>query len=369
MSQIKVLHIIWSASMGGIGRVVVNLCKAQANSELILPSILIAKSEGELLNEIKNLNIKIYEPNFLNGQDKRIEITNICKQYFQEVDIIHFHTYNPTLAKIAVESKKKIIYTEHGNFGFGRRMSIKDYIVRFLQKKFLNDKVHFITFNSAFSKSIAINRFGLKNVKSEVVYNGCPENSIKVPPENNYKIVNNLLTLLTIGRLARVKRIDRLINAFTIFNNFNSRLFIVGDGPLKNELKELVQKNNIQEKVIFTGIQNSTEMLQLADLCIFPSQNEAFGLVAIEAYQQGKPVIVFSDGGGLTELVKQIEPELIINSELELSKLLPKLKDELSTLQNEEKQTLRKKFASGFSMERMELHLNKIYLQILNVRN
>ncbi len=368
MSRIKVLHILWSASMGGIGRVVINLCNAQLRNDHLSIGVLVAKSEGELLPQLKTLGIKIHEPGFIKGNDKSKEVLLNCKKTFEEYDILHFHSFNPSLAKLAVKSKKKIIYTEHGNFAFGRKMTIKDYIVRYFQQIFLNKQVNFITFNSEFSKNTSLKRFGLQKVKNKVVYNGCADlkKSLSI---NNFQRTKDEILITTIGRLAIVKRIDRLLNAFSLFDHHNTRLLIVGEGPLKEELENISREKDITKDTVFTGIKDSQSILQISDICVFPSQNEAFGLVAIEAYQQGKPVIVFADGGGLPELVNQIEPELIVNSESELAILLEKMIKEINLFNTDEKIILRKTFARKFTIEKMESELYSIYSEVFNVRN
>jgi L-malate glycosyltransferase len=362
MSRIRVLHIIWSASPGGIDRIVFNLCKTQLKNDTVQPSILIAKSDNALNESYKNLGIKVYEPGFISGSDSRKEIIAVCMDAFMEHDILHFHSFNPTLAKTAVKSGKKIVFTEHGNFGFGRKTTLKDYAVRYMQKRFLNNEVDFITFNSEFSKSIAENRFNLSKVKRQVVYNGIPIlDPQKKEIDPGFTPDPNKLKVLTIGRLATVKRIDRLLRAFAGANPYKMQLIITGDGPLRKEFEKLSHKLEIEEHTHFTGFQVAHSMIEFADICVFPSQNEAFGLVAIEAYHCGKPVIVFRDGGGLAELVQKIEPEMIVNTEMDLSALLVKCQNALNEFTSEKLQDMRKQFASGFSIEKMESQLSTIY--------
>jgi len=369
MSKIKVLHILWSASMGGIARVVLNLCNTQLNNSNLIPALLVAKSDGELIEQFKSIGIDVYEPGFKNGKDRNEETLSICLKAFMHCDIIHFHSFNPIIANLAAKSKKKIVYTEHGNFAFGRHMTIKDLIVQYLEKRFLNKHVNFITFNSEFTKSVSLKRFGLKKVNSAVIYNGVSQLTEKYLNPNNLSSQNKELIILSIGRLAIVKRIDRLINAYSKTDKEGTRLIIVGDGPLKKDLIKIANECGILNKTDFTGTADSSEMIQISDICVFPSQNEAFGLVAIEAYQQGKPVIVFNDGGGLAELVRQIEPELIVNSISNLTILLNNIKTNIHSLQTLEKKQLRKKFASQFSIEKMELNMFKLYQQNMNVRD
>src|SRR6185436_5690997 len=82
-----------------------------------------------------------------------------AKEAFEQADIIHIHSYNRLLAKAAVASKKKIVFSEHGNFGFGRKKTPGDLITIYLLKRFLNKHAAFISFNSKFTEKFAKDRY------------------------------------------------------------------------------------------------------------------------------------------------------------------------------------------------------------------
>ena len=80
-------------------------------------------------------------------------------------------------------------------------------------------------------------------------------------------------------------------------------LVIAGTGPERDALEELAL--SLGDRVSFTGFLDEADkslLLQRAELCIFPSLYEPFGLVALEAMASGTPLIV-SDTGGLAEIV------------------------------------------------------------------
>ena len=91
-----------------------------------------------------------------------------------------------------------------------------------------------------------------------------------------------------------------------IFNNIQknipSKLMMVGEGPEKEPAENLCIELGIEDKVIFLG--NSDEVdkiLCFSDLFLLPSENESFGLAALEAMASGVPVIS-SNTGGLSEV-------------------------------------------------------------------
>lgn len=111
--------------------------------------------------------------------------------------------------------------------------------------------------------------------------------------------------LAFLGRLVYEKGVHTLLAAMPIvLASFpDSKLVIAGTGPERDPLEELAL--GLGDRVRFTGFLDETDkclLLQSAELCIFPSLYEPFGLVALEAMASGTPLIV-SDTGGLAEIV------------------------------------------------------------------
>jgi glycosyltransferase involved in cell wall biosynthesis len=83
------------------------------------------------------------------------------------------------------------------------------------------------------------------------------------------------------------------------------KLVIAGRGGMTDELKNLSKALGVEHKVYFTGYLNAkqvTKMYKCADISVFPSTYEPFGIVVLEAMCAGVPVVV-SDIGGLNEIV------------------------------------------------------------------
>ncbi len=359
--KLKVVHVVWSAALGGIDTVVSALVKEQLATGTISPALLIAKKTPVIPPHWTTAGIPVTVAGFKAGFRYSTSARQRCDIAFASADIIHIHSFNPVIASAAIASGKKIVYTEHGNFGFGRRRTIGDRISAILLKRFLNRSVSLLTFNSLFSGSVSEQRYGLEKVRKEVIYNGCPPLPDPLPEYQSSAINLSAIQIVTVGRLALVKRFNRLISAFAVADNKALQLIITGDGPLRSTLQEQVQKTGIEKQVVFTGAQPSIAMFRHADICVFPSTSEAFGLVAIEAWQLGKPVVVFSDGGGLAELTSQIEPALVMENEQALISFFRQLEGQIGALQSESLQTKRKAFAARFTSARMAERFNELY--------
>jgi glycosyltransferase involved in cell wall biosynthesis len=170
----------------------------------------------------------------------------------------------------------------------------------------------------------------------------------------------------TSSRFAEFKRIDRLVSAFRKFQNSrNTVLLLVGDGPEMPRLKNMVRQAGLEEKVVFTGYQTDVRIYQDAmDVCVFPSQGEPFGLVSIEALSLGKPVIVFSDGGGIAEIIGGIAEDDIVD---DIDDLAGRLSDYYKAgILVESERNARKDYASHFSVEAMADNFREIYYSVFN---
>ena len=101
----------------------------------------------------------------------------------------------------------------------------------------------------------------------------------------------------------RVKRIDDAVMVFyEVQKSHPAKLLLVGDGPERARIERLVRDLDIDDQVRFLGKLDAVEeVLSVADLFLMPSENESFGLAALEAMACQVPVIS-SNAGGLPEL-------------------------------------------------------------------
>lgn len=109
-----------------------------------------------------------------------------------------------------------------------------------------------------------------------------------------------------VSNFRKVKRIDDVVMIFyNIQKEIKSKLIMVGQGPEREMAEELVAELGIEDKVLFLGESNEIDkVLSFSDLFLLPSENESFGLAALEAMVNGVPVIS-TNTGGLPEVNKQ----------------------------------------------------------------
>lgn len=97
----------------------------------------------------------------------------------------------------------------------------------------------------------------------------------------------------------KVKRIDDVIYTFAkLRGKVNTKLLLIGDGPERRKAEELCRQLGACNEIHFLGKQDAIEeLLSVADLFLLPSENESFGLSALEAMACGVPVISTNIGG------------------------------------------------------------------------
>ena len=114
--------------------------------------------------------------------------------------------------------------------------------------------------------------------------------------------------LVHVSNFREVKRVKDVIQIFDrVLKKVASHLILVGDGPDRTSAEALVRELKLTKDVSFLGKQDSTfEILQNSDLFVLPSQNESFGLAALEAMSCGLPIIA-TRAEGIPEVTKDRE--------------------------------------------------------------
>ncbi len=299
-------------------------------------------NDGLILKELKKLNISydlmrapkhakfryfwdaiLFYFNFKKYLNKNNIKLIYCNSYFTAklATFVSKHTKIPVIwhKHIIIENKKN-------SYLAGQIRKISIYVNRI------------ICVSQAVKKSMQ--RIGIDDRKLCVVYNGISlplKNKVKSIIRKKYKL-NDCFIAGTVGFFRRNKGFELLINAAEIVKQKqkNIKFFIAGraDGDKKyeDELKKIVENNNLKGTVIFGGYIDRFSCISAFDVFVLPSFAEPFGLVTVEAGACGVPVIAFATGG---------TPEIIrdgINGFLVKEVSAQKLSEKIVEVYNKRKQ-------------------------------
>jgi glycosyltransferase involved in cell wall biosynthesis len=140
-----------------------------------------------------------------------------------------------------------------------------------------------------------------------VIYNGVNANSFDydVDPgevKRRYQIEPLDPTVLFVGRMVVQKGPDILVRTMPSVLRFypSAKYIFVGDGHMKNEVYGLAHNLGVGHAVRMLGDRRGRELLDLFKVCdivAVPSRNEPFGIVILEGWSAGKPVVSTRRGG------------------------------------------------------------------------
>ena len=324
----KILMLTWEYPpriVGGIARVVHDLSKRliKDGHEVTVVTYRDSADVPEYEND-KGVNVyrvdnyMIHPNNFIdwimqlnfNMLSKATEIINKEGGF----DVIHAHDWLVTYAAKTLKNAYDIpiVATIHATEA-GRNSGIHDETQRYI-----NDTEWLLTYeatevivNSNYMKNEIQRLFGLPFEKINVIPNGINlSNFTGIERDYDFRrqyAMDNEKIILYVGRLVYEKGIQHLIAAMPkILSNYHdAKLIIAGRGGMMDELKAEARNLGLGNKVYFTGYLDSKQvqkMYKCADVAVFPSTYEPFGIVALEAMLAGVPTVV-SDVGGLNEIV------------------------------------------------------------------
>jgi len=313
--KIKIIHITHDLDLGGLQRVIINICRTIDRSRFDM-SILCLRKLGCFLPEVEKLGIPVtLLPKKETGTDylSFVKVAEYLRK--EKPDVIHTHNTQPfidgTLGAI-LSGVKKIIHTDHArSFPDKKRYMFAEWFVSHFAYKVIGVSEH--------TSENLIKFEHINKSKVMTIPNGIDPKPYQIEIDKKAKkkelgISENNLVLGVAVRLSEQKGISYLLKAMPdiLKTKPDVSLVIAGDGPLKNDLRFLAENLGISNNVFFLGLRTDTaELLKLFDIYVMPSIWEGLPMILLEAMAAECPIIS-TDVGGIPTAIENSQNGLLV---------------------------------------------------------
>ena len=367
MNPEKIVLFVPNLEGGGAERMMVNLVNSFERKGFNA-NLLLARKTGPYV-KLVNKNVKIFDLkiSFLNP----LFLYHLFRFFKKEKpDIVLSAMTLPNVAVLLVKrlamSSSKVYISERVAMGVQSKnsSSLKETLKPIVARLTYNWADHIIAISNGVSRNL-IDTIGISEKKITTIYNPVVTSQLfKTYPKPSHPFFNmNHRIILGAGRLVPQKDFKTLIHAFSMLvKQSDIRLIILGDGPQKKELAQLIEQLGLSEKISLPGyVEDLFAYMNHASLFVLSSRWEGFGNVLVEAMAMGCPVVstncpsgpaeILSDGK-YGELVDIENPEALAKA---ISNALVKDKNEASL----------KERANAFSSD----VISSLYLEIMIENN
>lgn len=213
----------------------------------------------------------------------------------EKFDILHFHNCGfPSTLQILEYSRVLNILTFHANLEKNKFLAAS----LGLFYKLIQGKIDGLIGVAPLNLRVFKNYQGPK----AVIPNGIDLNEFNTKVPGIKKYLDGKINILFLGRIEERKGLIYLLKALKILNKKHEslRLIVVGEGPLKDDCQEWLEKNKVKNVVFEETNKDKTPASFYGTCNIYCAPaiyGESFGIVLVEAMASGKPVVAFSNEG------------------------------------------------------------------------
>ncbi len=306
--MIRVAHVVEDLKMGGIERVIENIALSLDPRRFKVYVVCLSRG-GEVADRLIERGRDIEVLNITNYHSPA-SIFKVARWLrYNGIDILHTHAYPAgvlgRMAGVVVRIPRVFHHLHTTQWHMVRRhCRIERGLARF--------STRIICCSEAVKESF-LHVTGIRDGKTVVIYNGVEEpegigREEVLRLKDSLQIPRDVPVIGVVASLVPHKGHRYLIEAFKaiLSEGIDSHLIIVGDGPLRGELKGLVSSLGLEGRVSFTGLKPEVApYIAMMDVVVLPScEREGLGLSLIEAMAMSKPVVA-TRIGGIPEVVEE----------------------------------------------------------------
>lgn len=367
--MIRVLHVVTIMNRNGLENRLMDIYRHIDRNKVQFDFLTHRLDDGAFDNEIKSLGGKVYHIPALNPLHT-FRYLKTVRSFFREHKeyyIVHSHINAFSTFVLYAAKKEGVKVRIAHSRTWGAEKSWKT-LFKYLSKAFINGQV---THRFGCSQQAGEWLFGRRWVKEPNHFKVIP-NSIELDKfafnetlrnEMRNKLgLNEEIAFVNVSRLEPQKNHSFLLKIFKeiINENSNVRLYLIGEGWLKDKISREAEELEISESVVFVGnINNVGDYLNAMDAFIFPSLFEGFGTVTIEAQCCGLPIIASDTIPPETKISDLLEFESLNSSPKIWADHIMRLKEKNSRI---DQRALVKK--AGYDINDTYSFLQNFYLEV-----
>lgn len=315
------LYLIHNSSLTGPSRMVYGLAKYSDKNEFCVD--VLCPQEGYLPDMLRKDGIKVINLPVRNLWNLAflLRLCVILKKGNYQIFHIHSGQLNAFGKIIAgILGVPVLVATEHvgaqGHSWIKNKFRLSCHMILHKLSNALIDRIIAV---SDEVKNSCIKRQGISAKKVITIHNGVDTQELTERKSDPGKIRGDFgipLDALVVGMVARFypEKGQRVFvfSAYKIAQkDHQARFVLMGNGPQRREITELVQRLGLKEKFVITGFRrDASRIMDMIDIFAQPSLEEAFGLAAVEAMAKKKPVIA-SSVGALKEIIRDGQDGLL----------------------------------------------------------
>ena len=318
MEPIRILHMIGSLEIGGSQAMIMNIYRNIDREKIQFDFVIDQNRGGFFEKEITELGGKIYKMPSFKGTNIH-EIRKNWDVFFTEhpeYKILHSHIRSYASLYIPIAKKhgvKTIIHSHSTSNGSGISALVKavmQYPLRYQADYFFGCSKK--SGEWLFGKKIASGDrfFIIKNAINTDEYKA--DGNVRNQYREELGIDENVIVYVHVGRLHEAKNHIFLLELFDeiVKKNPKAVLLLVGDGELRNQIVEKINKLDLSRNVIMMGARKDVaNILKASDCFLFPSNWEGLPVTVVEAQAAGLPCFIsdrITDEVNITSLVKKL---------------------------------------------------------------
>jgi len=310
-------------SIGGLAQHVYDLTNALAENGIDVHLITSGGQGAPTFEKVQGVNVYRVEPYQISSPDfvtwvaqfnvALLERAISISSDLGEINILHAHDWLVAYAARALKHSWEIplVATIHAT-EYGRNHGLHNDTQRHISdiEWWLAYESWRVICCSHYMEGELRHVFQIPRDKIKVIPNGVDHTNFKIRESNvrrsDYAAPDEKIVFY-VGRLVREKGVQVLLDAVPeiLAHHPQTKFVIAGKGPFMDSLKRQAMINGIANRVYFTGYIDDTvrnNLYSWADVAVFPSLYEPFGIVALESMAARTPVVV-TDCGGLGEII------------------------------------------------------------------